>query len=330
MTKAVSVNKKLSIELGRVVGKLKFRDAFLKRPFITTNLPDDLRASMFYYAVGICHQTYHLANPGKNLYGWDYLEFGFLEIAKQRPELLNSQYLSKLRPETLAPQISPYFSPDGQINNCSLDRLEERCRLWVDLARFLEEKNSSFLDFLIAGNGDADYFYHQLKETEAYSDPLLKKTSFLMKLLEDRNLINFNDQDKLIPIMDYHMQRVLLRTGAIEVNDPELKSALQNKKAVESDLELRAVCIESMKIIAQSSGYSILKMNDIFYTMGRSCCHENPVCAPPYTCDKSPCSLSLAVEIPQKHSCIFENICAGAQSEDYRSFWQPQIVTHFY
>ena len=330
MTEAVSVNKELSIKLGLVVRKLKFRDEFLKRPFIDSPLSDELKASMFFYAVGICHQTYHLAHPTKNLYGWDYLEDGFLKIAQEQSELLDCHYLSKLDPESLAPLISPYFSPDGLIENCSLDRLEERCQLWIDMALFLEKKETTFLEFMKSSNGIPDYFYRQLSEAEAYSDPLLKKTSFLMKLLEDGKLIRFKDQDQIIPIMDYHMQRVLLRTGAIEVNDPKLKSSLQKKENIQSDIKLREACIESMKIIAQCSEYSILKMNDVFYTMGRSCCHENPVCVHPHTCDKSPCSLSLAVEIPQTHSCIFEEICFGAKSDDYKSLWQPQIETHFY
>jgi hypothetical protein len=121
----------------------------------------------------------------------------------------------------------------------------------------------------------------------------------------------------------------LLRTACVEVQDNELYEKLVNKYSIEDDTDIRNACIDSMKIIAKESGYSVLKMNDVFYTMGRSCCNEKPLCQH-HSCEKSPCTLSLAIDIPEKHSCIFENTCKGATDEKYRAYWQPVVETHYY
>ena len=318
-------------KIGKTVASLDFKESFLKRAFLTLEISDELKTAMYYYAVGICHQTYHLANPELNLYGWDFLEFGFIGIAKQRPELLDAEYLVQLTPAELAVEIRPFFAPQNIAKNCTLDHLQERTQLWLQMAERIKDSGLSHLEYILRSDGQTTYFYRELRQTEAYSDPLQKKTSFFMKLLEDAKLIKFAKDENVIPIMDYHMQRVIFRTGCVEVLDDELKSALQNRLAIQDqdELELREACIEAMKLISQYSGYSVFKMNDVFYTMGRSCCNENMICQTG-KCEKSPCTLSLAIVLDQHKQCIFEASCRGKNDRDYRKYWQPQVITHYY
>ncbi|NOR87141.1 MAG: hypothetical protein GQ527_05980 [Bacteroidales bacterium] len=329
MNKTIVVNTEQSHKIGEIVGSLDFKDDFLGRKFLTLAVPSEIKTAMYYYAVGICHQTYHLANPKLNLYGWDFLEYGFMEIALQKPELLDAQYLVQLTPTDLIPLIKPFFAEDHIAEKCTLDTLEERAELWLVMAQFIAKTKKNHLEFVGKSKNDAQYFYQQLPQTIAYSDPLQKKTSFFMKLLEDSGLAQFGKNQELIPIMDYHMQRVLLRSGCVEVIDKQLKYSLQNREAIESDKEIREACIASMKIIAKTAGYSIFKMNDVFYTMGRSCCNESMLCES-HKCEKTPCSLTLAVELGKHEHCIFQDICKGVNSSDYRKYWQPQVKTHFY
>lgn len=327
--KTVIVSREQSLLIGQIVGKLTFREEFLKRRFLSLEVDDEIKASMYYYAVGICHQTYHLANPQRNLYGWDYLEYGFMEMALKKPELFNAHFLHQINPQELIQLIQPFFSPTEKPEDCTLDSLEERARLWIDMAQLIFKTGKSHLDFFLDSNSKAPYFYKSLSKSEAYSDPLQKKTSFLMKLLEDANIIQFTNNQDIIPIMDYHMQRVLLRTGCVEVVNEKLKSDLINREPLLDDIEIREACIESMKLIAITSGLSIFKMNDVFYTMGRSCCNEQMLCQYK-SCEKTPCTLRLAVELESHEECIFQTICKGATQEEYRHYWQPQIQTHFY
>lgn len=325
----ISVNIEQSRAIGKIVGQLSFRPEFLQRDFLNIQLDEEIKAAMYFYSVGICHQTYHLANKKLNLFGWDFLEYGFLQLAREKPELLNANFLVETNTRELKELIQVFFAEDNKAENCTLDRLDERVRLWKDMAQFILQNGKSVLDFIKSSHNQAEYYYQHLPKAEAYSDPLQKKTSFLMKLLEDVGYADFSAQKDIIPIMDYHMQRVLMRTGCIEIEDHELYKQLVEREKIADDSQIRSACIESMKIIADESGLSVLKMNDVFYTMGRSCCNENPLCVS-HSCDKEPCTLSLAVDIPEKHDCIFEKVCKGASNEKYRQLWQPLVETHFY
>jgi len=325
----LSVNIEQSQAIGKIVSQLKFRPEFLQRDFISIDLDDEIKASMYFYSVGICHQTYHLANPKLNLYGWDFLEYGFLQMACKKPELLDAHFLIETDASELIEYIKPFFAEDNKSENCTLDRLEERVRLWKEMAAFLLKYAGSVKHFIDSSQNNPEYFYQNLPQTEAYSDPLQKKSSFLMKLLEDAGYTDFSQSNDIIPIMDYHMQRVLMRTGCIEIQDRNLYRNLAERKKITDDAEIREACIHSMRIIARESGLSILKMNDVFYTMGRSCCNSNPLCMA-HSCEKDPCTLSLAVDIPKKHKCIFEDICKGAKNDNYRKLWQPLVETHYY
>lgn len=70
---SVIVNTKQSKSVGKIVGQQQFRPDFLKRAFLSIQIEKELKAAMYFYAVGICHQTYDLANPKLNLYCWDFL-----------------------------------------------------------------------------------------------------------------------------------------------------------------------------------------------------------------------------------------------------------------
>ncbi len=329
MKKVVSVNTSRCELTGRLLQTVQFRDSFIGRPFIKNNLSDELKARMYFFAVGICHQTYNLVNKELNLFGWDYLEHGFLEIAHQKPDLLSPKYILSITQNELIDQIRPFFSPNHSPDSCTLDRLEERTLLWQNMAGFLSDKKNSVTKILEESRGDILWFYESFKHIEAYSDPLQKKTSFLVKLLEDSGLITIKNPGFIIPVMDYHMQRVLLRTGCVEIEDKQLRSKLLQKILLESDEEIRQSCIEAMKLIASVAQIPVLKMNDIFYMLGRSCCNQKPLCVS-NQCDKTPCSLTLTLHLTSHSECLLLPICAGSTSVDYRTLNEPAVLTHFY
>lgn len=328
----ISVNKEQSQKIGEIVKTLKFRPSFYQRDFIQIDSP--LKMAMHFYAVGICHQTYVLANPKLNLFGWDFMEYGFLDILKNAPNLLKANELVKLSNQQFIEKIKPFFAEDHLPEKCTLDTLEERASLWLDMAAKLVEHFDGKIENLFLQSDwqktqKAESLYKPLRLFEAYSDPLQKKSGVFLKLIDDAGLVNLDKLSDVIPIMDYHMQRVLLRTGCIEVNDKSLKDKLQNRQAISDDEPLRKACIDAMNIIAQSSHYHPFKMNDVFYTLGRSCCNEKTLCRH-FVCEKTPCTLSRAVYLENHESCIFQEVCKGATDNDYHQYWQPQVQTHFY
>lgn len=328
----ISVNKEQAKKIGKIVKTLEFRPSFYERDFIQIDSP--LKMAMHFYAVGICHQTYVLSNPKLNLYGWDFMEYGFLDILKNAPSLLVSKEIVKLSRQQFIEKIKPFFAEDHNPEKCTLDTLDERADLWMDMAIGLNKHFDGKIEKLFTQSDwqetkNAESLYNPLRLFEAYSDPLQKKSGVFLKLIADAGLVNLGKLKNMIPIMDYHMQRVLLRTGCVEVNDPKLKSDLQNRLPIANDEPLRKACIDAMKIITEYSGHHIFEMNDVFYTLGRSCCNENTLCRH-YVCEKTPCTLTRAVVLEKHASCIFEYVCYGANNDDYHRFWQPIVQTHFY
>ena len=101
------------------------------------------------------------------------------------------------------------------------------------------------------------------------------------------------------------------------------------RKTLNSDKEIREACIEAMRIISRVSGFDVLKMNDLFWSLGRSCCNETTLCRTG-KCEKSPCSLLSAIEFDKHNSCIFEDVCLASSDDEYLKYWQPVVETRYY
>lgn len=328
----VRVDVEQCMALGRVLRHYSFRESFYRRPFLTTELSEELKLRMYFFAVGICHQTWHLAHPAANLYGWDYLEDGFLRMFHENSWLTDTFCVAEATTSAIGEALASYFIPSGSTLS-TLDRLEERASLYRDMAEKLiaryEGKVSRLLQASQNKVGGKEGLYRRLSDFEAYSDPLQKKSSFWIKLLVDAGLWQIQDPEILIPVMDYHMQRVLLRTGAVEVVDPKLRKALIDRRELPDETIVRKACIEASAHIAKTAGLDVLQMNDVLYMLGRSCCFEEPLCRSG-RCAKNPCSLVRTLELKEHTQCIFSSACRGAVAEEYIKLWNPVVKTHYY
>jgi len=332
--KSVVVDEPQCRNIGQTVAKLKLRNDFYEREFLTSNLENEIKFRMHFFAVAICHQTHTLHHPGLNLWGWDYLEHALLEIAHTSKKLIDPAFLCNISVDDLIGHLQPFFSADKKNENCTLDRLDERANLMIETSEFILRNYSGMLSEMMTstdemlinkGNG----LYEVLVKTEAFSDPMQKKTTFLIKLLEEAGLLKIKDPENFIPIMDYHMQRVLMRLGCVTILDEQLHQHLVARKTIKSDAKIRLACIDAFRIISNISGYPVTKMNDFFWSLGRSCCGEATLCMD-NSCSKTPCTLTQIIDLIDHRHCIFENKCRGFSDKNYRNLWQPLINTHFY
>jgi len=333
MKKLVGVNPNQCHQIGKVLGGIHIRENFYQREYLTMDVDIETRLWMYFVSVGICHQTYVLHSKKLKLFGWDYLEHIFIKLARSNSALLNPAFISKSDDQLIIDRIRSAFTDDVP-DNCTLDRLEERTRLMKDLAAgiirkydgklvdFISEKKIKLID---AQKG----FYHRLGQFEAYADPLFKKSTLLVKFLVEAGFIEVLDPENYIPIMDYHMQRVLLRMGCVEVVDKQLEMDLKKKRPLASDAVVREACIDAIRLIAEVSGHPITIMNDFFWPLGRSCCNETLLCRD-HQCEKSPCSFFLMADLREHEHCIFEGLCKAASDDNFRDFWQPVVKTHYY
>lgn len=331
---AVGVNIEKCIEIGNELKEYELQPEFLTRPFLTNKLDQETRLRMLLFSVAICHQTHALRSEKLNLSGWEYMEYVFLKMAEAGSELLDPVYISEMAEESLGKELRIQFSEVNLAMNSSLDRIKERVNLYKGTASLLVKKYHGLVSHLIRSSGDyilgrGDGLYELLEEFEAFRDPLRKKSTFFIKLGIDSQLLSLKDEDNIIPIMDYHMQRVLLRTGCVEIHDVKLFNSLVRRIPLESDALIRESCVKALSVISKHSGFHILTMNDIFWPLGRSCCNENCLCVNE-NCEKQPCSLAKSIVLKNHNHCIFEKCCTGIKDKNIRSLWQPAIETHFY
>ena len=334
MLSHVLINKEQSTQTGLLLKTLKLRRKFYQRPFLLVAAPIEIRLRAFFYSVAICHQTYDLKNTELGLYGWDYLEHVFTQLMKQEDKLLVPGAMLPANITALSLRLAHLFSPDGLPNNTTLDRIEERVLFLINLDAFLDiHFNGSLVNLMKTANGkllnEGNGFYEILPAALAFTDPMKKKITFLLKLLEEAGLVVISDKGNFLPIMDYHMQRVLMRLGCVEITDPYLHEKLVHHDQMESDEEIRSACISAFRIIADVSGHPVTKLNDFFWSLGRSCCNEEPLCEF-HHCEKDPCTFFQIVDLKEHTACAFEQSCKGFKDQAYRNLWQPMVETHYY
>ncbi len=321
-------------QVAGLVAGLRIRRSFYDRDFLTFDADRETKLRVYLMAAAICHQTRDLHHPGLKLWGWDYLEYGFLKLVHEKHVLLNPGYLSICTDPDIEGMLLGAFSPDGRPEHCTLDRIPERAGMLAEICRELKAGYQSKVSNLVdRAEGrvihDGKGLYELLSGFKAFSDPSRKKTTFFIKLAVDAGVLFIRDPGNLVPIMDYHMQRVLLRMGCIRVDDPAVLEALANRRPLASDREVRDAAIGAMRIIAAESGQGILKMNDFFWPLGRSCCHETTLCSD-HKCTKTPCTFSRVVATRDHKQCAFGEVCRGSAEKKYRDLWEPVVETHYY
>lgn len=334
MTQQVKPDPERCRAVGLLTGTLRIRQSFYERGFLKAPVPEDTRLSMLFGAVAICHQTHALRSTKRNLFGWDYMEAVFLNLAEQRSWLLEPSMVAKTKKDVIREALLSAFSDNGRAGDSSLDRIDERAELYKDLNIIITRQYGGEYRQLLAHSrglliNKGEGFYELLAAFKAFGDPVRKKSSFLFKLLYDSGLYAVNDQDNFVPIMDYHMQRVLLRMGCLTINDRTLEERLINGAVMESDEPVRSACIEALRILAFNSGFQPWVMNDFFWPLGRSCCNETTLCSDHF-CIKKPCTFHLMTETNDHSNCVFADVCRGSAEVKYRSFREPNVKTHYY
>lgn len=330
----VLVNVDQCKAIAKVLQTLSIKSTVYRREYFSGDVSAEIKLRMFLFSVGICQQTHTLINRKLNLVGFNYLEKVFADLAKTHSELLDPFFVRNQTPSALSDRLAVLFSETGDPIDCTLDRLDERSRLCIDLSHKLIQHYEGQVCVLIKKSQGClvgeQGIYRLLSDFEAYSDPFKKKSSLFVTFAHKARLFEICDLENLIPIMDYHMQRVLLRFGCVEILDEQLRQALIKQENLPSDEEIRSASIDAVHQLARYSGHSVFNIHDFLWPLGRSCCKEKPLCQHGI-CDKAPCTFDSFVLLPSRHThCVFEGTCKGSLKEDYRNLWQPLVDTHYY
>ncbi|VVB81983.1 Uncharacterised protein [uncultured archaeon] len=334
MTNNVVVNESQCRLIAERLEPLQFRKDHFDRPFLAFPADEETKLRAYLFAAAICHQTHTLVNKRKNLKGWSCLEDVYMALGKANSRLLDPAYLAKLGPEELSGKLKPLFADDGNPENCTLDRLVERSNFLIQTSKLLNEKyDGKVRNLLVKSNGfllnGGTGLYEILEKFEAYADPLRKKSTVFVQTIIGADLFSVKDPESIEPTMDYHMQRLLLRTGCVDVLDESLRKSLLLRAPLSSDDDVRKSCVEAVRIMAVIAKKNYFEMDELLWSLGRSCCKDKTLCRDG-VCNQAPCTFHSFVDIPEHVKCVFDGVCKGKSDESYRKLWQPVVDTHYY
>jgi hypothetical protein len=168
---------------------------------------------------------------------------------------------------------------------------------------------------------------------EAYSDPLRKKILVLLFLFYVEGLFQVKDPENLALGIDYHLQRIALRSGIISLKSPRLAQKLKLRRFVTKteETEIRLACLKAYNLIGKLPGIYPLDLDVLFWQIGRNCCHyEHSSFCGGRLCVRKDCTLFRDVKYSCPRTCLFDGVCLASLDVEHTKFFEPKIITFYY
>ena len=292
-----------------------------------------LRVLFFFMAIN--HDTRGLGGlaRGKPRRGSDYLLHVIWGLAERDPGALEPSRLAEL---TL-PEFLSWFGPPGEATYPR--RPAERVELLRDAAHeLLRAYGGSVSRLLEACEGRLSGpggLIERLRAFRAFSDPLAKKTMVFAILASLEGLWRPSDPEAITVGVDYHLQRVALRTGMVRVLDGRLREKLARRLFVSAGEHqaIREACLKAYLLVGRLAGLSQLEIDQIFWHLGRSCCRlREPACTLKGACKRQSdaCSLRKALSLACGGRCPLEPACEAQAEPELLRLAEPKVITFYY
>ena len=290
-------------------------------------------ARLLFYYMAICHDTRDLEGSldGVHRRGSDYLYYAIKRQWDQNPDFFSPSSMTDLSIQ----KFLSWLSPNGNPKNCLIKRAEERVRLLRDcgakLLQYYGGRVTTIFDksagYLLRSDGKG--LVDLLQIFEAYSDPLRKKIMVLLFLFYVEGLLQVKDPENLALGIDYHLQRIALRSGIIDLESPKLAQKLKLRRFVSKteESEIRLTCLKAYNFITKFSGIYPLDLDALFWQIGRNCCHyEHPPFCGGRPCVRRDCTLFRDVKYSCPGTCLFDGVCLASLDAERTKFFEPKII----
>lgn len=312
----ITIDKSRLNKVRKTLSKLRFSHPPSLAP-AKINKESDL--FLLYILSGICHQ-----------FNWNFLITSLDKVRKENPSKFTPEYLSKVSHQELIDWLFDYPKKKR------LEKKFKRAKFVRNLAQILvkkhERKVTNLLKKAKGKIGGKRGVYSLLRETIAYGeDPLFKKASVFVAVAEDLELAKFSDWGKYIPPIDYHIARILLRTGTIKINDKKLLSKLLNYNPVKEkeDILIRKAAIKVVKLMAGKTAKRRKTIQGLLWCLGRDCCHEEvPHCR---ACNFKKCLCKTYIAFSCDRDCFLKGVCyAFQENKDYLKLREQNFISTWY
>lgn len=284
------------------------------------------KLTLLFYVDAICHQTQNFYGEIDGVFykGWDYLLFSFKKEFEKDKSFIDTKRMKKIKGEYLK-----------RILNNSGDRYYERAYLLRNCAFILDrDYNGDIFEIHRISEGyikrenkpNLITLFHKFK---AYSDPLNKKTYLFINIAKKVGFWEIKDPENLWTPVDYHLERVSLRVGLIEVDENIKNKLILGKRVTQKfDLSLREKIGSAVKEISNLSGTSIEKLDQAFWSLGRSIClKEGPLCD---GVNDENNTFTKITQISLKNGCPLKNFCNAYKTPQLRDLKESNVFTIFY
>ena len=332
MTK-VEVNHEICCEIGKVFGEL---EEVKPRDWISRDFPPEVnkndREAMenvvsyfffwcaqqfcFWYSIGEKYVTpMYAVKNGKKRKGSAFLDPCLISIYSKNPRWFRAENQKTITKSELEQKLSD----DNGI--CPLPLMDERLSICLDSAKKLDKFKGSVLNLLKAASGylirDGKGLLEILEGFSGYRDsPFYKKSLLFVATMVNRpeKFFKIKDEGNMHAIIDYHLQRLALRTGAIEVIDQNLKRKLENRLYVTEyeEFDVRKATLDAFDIICKEAKKREKDPFEVDYYAWRARTYCPEMKEP--DCDK----------------CLIKDPCKGSRYPSYKRLFQPVFVTTKY
>jgi len=250
---------------------------------------------------------------GYNLKGADFLWATSFAVYKQDPKFFSAETMKNLNIQ----KLKKWLSDDS--GKCPLPMKAERLKIAKDLGkRLCKHHDGTFSSILLDCSGflmkNGRGLLESLNSFTGYGDsPFYKKALLLAKILSSRpeGFLQIKDKQNQKVILDYHLLRMVERTGMIEILNSNLIRKLENREWVspEEEYVIREKALEAFAIVCRTSKKNPFAIDDLFWN-GRKFCPE--------------------MQEPECGKCLLRLQCKGSKNPNYRALFQPILRTSSY
>lgn len=321
------IDYKKNEEISKLIKNINLKLNLLPGIEKAKNLEDSKnKLTLYFYVDAICHQTQNFLGEIDGVYfkGWDYLLNSFVKEYKKDMNFISVKRMKKISGEDLK-----------RILKESGDRYYERAYLLRNCAYILKRDfNSDIFEIYKKskgylkrsdGNGILDLF----RRFKAYSDPLGKKTFLFLNIAKKVGFWDIKDPENLWVPVDYHLERVSLRIGIINIDEKIKKKLIENKKISQNiDLKLREVVGNGVRNLIKLSNFEVDEIDQIFWSLGRSICLKDyPLCD---GTNIENTTFESITGISLKNGCPFRSSCKAYNNPYLKKIKESNVNTIYY
>jgi sugar/nucleoside kinase (ribokinase family) len=226
---------------------------------------------------------------GRPLKGSDYLWAAYLRWLEEDPPGLSAAAHAGLHAETFDRRLT---DDDGRQPLPEPTTYLELARSYGRDLMALGLTPAAMVAQAAASGSPVRVLLQQLDHIGGYKeDPLRKKSALLALILQERPEGFLPRGDDLPPIVDYHVQRSLLRLGILRVEQGRLADRLAARRLLDTDEEdaVRRAAFRAMLRLRDQSGRSMAACDYFLFQMRHRCpetrepdcprCPADPACA---------------------------------------------------